>query len=68
MERAIVDQLIDAQINLSYEDFKKIFKNAEAIPEHYWKHFSETCNHNLLMFLKYLGEEKDLVIDYILSR
>ena len=67
-ESIVVDQLIDAQINLSYEDFKKLFKNAEARPKHYWKLFSETYNHNLLMFLKYLGEEKDLVIDYILSR
>ncbi|RLF99054.1 hypothetical protein DRN58_05785 [Thermococci archaeon] len=66
--KKIVDLLIDAQINLSYEDFKKIFKNSEARPEHYWKHFSETYKHNFLMFLKYLGEEKDFVIDYILSK
>ena len=59
---------IDANNSLNIRINGKIFKNAEARPEHYWKHFSETYNHNLLMFLKYLGEEKDLVIDYILSR
>ena len=66
-ESIVVDQLIDAQINLSYEDFEKIFENAEVTPKHYWKLFSGTYNHNLLMFLKYLGEEKDLVIDYIMG-
>ena len=67
-EIMIVDRLINAQMNLSFEDFKKIFAEAEATPEHYWRHFTETYNNNLLMFLKYLGKEKELLIKYLVEK
>jgi len=67
-EIMIVDRLINAQINLSFEDFKKIFAEAEATPEHYWRHFTVTYDNNLLMFLRYLGKEKRLVIKYLVEK
>jgi hypothetical protein len=67
-ESMVVDLLINAQMNLSLEDFKKIFANAEATPEHYWRHFSGTYDNNLLMFLRYLGKEKGLLIKYLVEK
>jgi len=67
-EIMIVDRLINAQMNLGLRDFEEIFAYAEATPEHYWRHFTVTYNNNLLMFLRYLGKEKGLLIKYLVEK